>query len=137
MMQSDHLLPFLTVEETLRFAAHLRLPPETSRAERESRVADVIAELGLQLCKHTLVGSKEVKGISGGEKRRSERKRGETQTGESEERRSTRQTRAQHSVVTISRCFHRWSLLLFVGSALECRCSQIHPCCCSTNRRRD
>lgn len=69
-MQSDHLLPFLTVEETLRFAAHLRLPPETSQAERESRVADVIAELGLQLCKHTLVRSKAVKGISGGEARR-------------------------------------------------------------------
>ncbi len=70
VLQADHLLPFLSVEETLRFAAALRLPPTSTKEEREARVAAVIAELGLQLCRHTLVGSRDVKGISGGEMRR-------------------------------------------------------------------
>jgi ABC-type nitrate/sulfonate/bicarbonate transport system ATPase subunit len=70
VQQADHLLPFLSVAETLRFAACLRLPPSTTPSEREARVTAVISELGLQLCRHTLVGSADVKGISGGEMRR-------------------------------------------------------------------
>ncbi|SCU86089.1 LADA_0D12200g1_1 [Lachancea dasiensis] len=65
----DHLLAQLTVRETLSFAAELRLH-ELSAPERELRVEETIAELGLKHCENTLVGNELVKGISGGEKRR-------------------------------------------------------------------
>lgn len=65
----DHLLPQLTVRETLLFAADLRLHHMKAR-NRISRVDDLISELGLKHCENTLVGSELVKGISGGEKRR-------------------------------------------------------------------
>ena len=51
VMQQDVLLPTLTVRETLRYAAELRLPPPTTKEEREEVVQDVILELGLKECK--------------------------------------------------------------------------------------
>ena len=70
MQQFDFHLPSLTVEETLSFHAHMRLPQHLQRHKRQQRVCSVIAQLGLQQCAATRVGSDEVKGISGGEKRR-------------------------------------------------------------------
>lgn len=67
--QSDHLLPFCTVRETLTFAARLRLA-HASVDEIRTRVDDVIAELGLGPCADTIIGNEHVKGISGGESRR-------------------------------------------------------------------
>lgn len=68
--QHDALLPSLTVHETLTYAARLRLPSAVSALEIARRVGDVIVELGLRECAHSIVGSEEVRGISGGEKRR-------------------------------------------------------------------
>ncbi|CAF9937095.1 hypothetical protein IMSHALPRED_011021 [Imshaugia aleurites] len=48
VMQQDVLLPTLTVRETLRYAAELRLPPPTSTEERETVVQNVILELSLK-----------------------------------------------------------------------------------------
>jgi ABC-type multidrug transport system ATPase subunit len=45
--QEDVLHPQLTVRKALSYAAALRFPPEVSRAERERRVDEVLAELGL------------------------------------------------------------------------------------------
>ena len=70
VMQQDVLLPTLTVRETLRYAAELRLPPPTTKAEREQVVEDVILELGLKECASTRIGNNVHKGCSGGEKRR-------------------------------------------------------------------
>ncbi len=70
VMQQDVLLPTLTVRETLRYAAELRLPPPTTREERETVVQNVILELGLKECADTRVGNNVHKGCSGGEKRR-------------------------------------------------------------------
>lgn len=56
--------------ETLNFHAHLRLPLQSSAAEKQRRVMEVLQTLGLQLCAPIRVGSENVKGISGGEKRR-------------------------------------------------------------------
>ncbi|ROT38353.1 ABC transporter [Sodiomyces alkalinus F11] len=66
----DALLPSLTVRETLRFSAGLRLPSWMSREEKYSRAEDVLLKMGLKDCADNLVGSDLIKGISGGEKRR-------------------------------------------------------------------
>ncbi|PHH86057.1 hypothetical protein CDD83_10818 [Cordyceps sp. RAO-2017] len=66
----DALLPSLTVRETLRFAAGLRLPSSMSRAEKNRRADEVLMRMGLKDCANTLIGSELIRGISGGEKRR-------------------------------------------------------------------
>ncbi|KAF9046944.1 hypothetical protein BDZ89DRAFT_1155194 [Hymenopellis radicata] len=64
------LLPYLTVRETLRFSAGLRLPASMSRAEKVRKADEVLDKMGLRECAETLIGSELQKGISGGEKRR-------------------------------------------------------------------
>ena len=64
------LLPYLTVRETLRFAAGLRLPKWISKEEKAKRAEDVMLKMGLKDCADVLVGDETLKGISGGEKRR-------------------------------------------------------------------
>ncbi|KAF7662502.1 hypothetical protein LDENG_00234800 [Lucifuga dentata] len=68
--QDDRLLPHLTVRETLVFVAKLRLPTHFTKAQKDQRVDDVIAELRLRQCAHTRVGNDYVRGVSGGERRR-------------------------------------------------------------------
>ncbi|XP_061968642.1 ABC transporter G family member 26 [Populus nigra] len=68
--QDDVLLPQLTVEETLVFAAFLRLPGNMSRQQKYARVEMIIKELGIERCRHSRVGGGFVKGISGGERKR-------------------------------------------------------------------
>lgn len=70
VMQEDVLIPTLTVRETLRYSADLRLPPPTTREERRVIVEQVIRELGLKECADTRIGTNAHKGCSGGEKRR-------------------------------------------------------------------
>ncbi|KAF7562072.1 hypothetical protein G7046_g2065 [Stylonectria norvegica] len=70
VMQQDILLPTLTVRETLRYSADLRLPPETTTEERLRIVEEVILELGLKECANTRIGNSQHRGCSGGEKRR-------------------------------------------------------------------
>lgn len=66
----DALLPSLTVRETLRFAAGLRLPSSMSPEDKSRRAEEVLLKMGLKDCANNLIGSNLVKGISGGEKRR-------------------------------------------------------------------
>ncbi|XP_010542512.1 PREDICTED: ABC transporter G family member 26 isoform X2 [Tarenaya hassleriana] len=68
--QDDVLLPQLTVEETLAFAAFLRLPSSMSRRQKYAKIETIVKELGLERCRHTRVGGGFVKGISGGERKR-------------------------------------------------------------------
>ncbi|KAL2223218.1 P-loop containing nucleoside triphosphate hydrolase protein [Thermoascus aurantiacus ATCC 26904] len=70
VMQQDVLIPTLTVRETLRYSADLRLPPPTTEEERRTIVEQVIQELGLKECADTRIGNTMHKGCSGGEKRR-------------------------------------------------------------------
>lgn len=63
--QDDVIHRRLTVEHALRYAAALRLPRGTSRRERNARVAEVIAELGLEGQRRQLVGR-----LSGGQRKR-------------------------------------------------------------------
>jgi ABC-type multidrug transport system ATPase subunit len=69
--QEAPFLEFLTVQETLRYAALLRLPNSLSPAAKTARVDAVIRELDLDKCRHTFVGKQDgTGGISGGERRR-------------------------------------------------------------------
>ncbi|KAF5181980.1 Abc transporter g family member [Thalictrum thalictroides] len=68
--QDDLLFPQLTVEETLVFAAFLRLPTNMSKQQKYARVDMIIKELGLERCRSTRIGGAFVKGISGGERKR-------------------------------------------------------------------
>ncbi|KAK3121220.1 hypothetical protein QOZ80_8BG0648540 [Eleusine coracana subsp. coracana] len=70
VMQDDQLFPMLTVLETLRFAAEVRLPPSLSRDEKLKRVWELIEQLGLQTTAHTYIGDEGIRGVSGGERRR-------------------------------------------------------------------
>ncbi|KAI9869134.1 MAG: hypothetical protein M1813_002958 [Trichoglossum hirsutum] len=70
MQDDDALLSSLTVRETLRFAAGLRLPSWMSKREKYRRAEDVILKMGLKDCADNLIGGELKKGISGGEKRR-------------------------------------------------------------------
>ncbi|KAJ3907169.1 P-loop containing nucleoside triphosphate hydrolase protein [Lentinula edodes] len=69
--QMDLLLPSLTVQETLLYAAALRLPSRTTAMERRNLVEEIILELGLKECANTQVGDgASHRGCSGGERRR-------------------------------------------------------------------
>ncbi|XP_031400088.1 ABC transporter G family member 15 [Punica granatum] len=68
--QEDVLLGTLTVRETIRYSALLRLPTSMTRQEVDEVVEGTIMELGLQDCADTVIGSWHLRGISGGEKKR-------------------------------------------------------------------
>lgn len=68
VMQNDILMQTLTVRETLDFVAQLTLP--YPRARRDAIVMDTVHNLKLEKCLDVLVGGPELKGISGGEKKR-------------------------------------------------------------------
>jgi ABC-type multidrug transport system ATPase subunit len=68
--QSDHgLLHYLTVRETLQYAARLRLPANLKQEDLSTRAESVLSELGLTPCADTIVGNSRIRGVSGGEKR--------------------------------------------------------------------
>src|SRR5690606_10830501 len=63
--QDDVVHRQLTVEQALRYAAQLRLPPDTSRADRNALIDRVLDEL--ELTEHR---SKRVDKLSGGQRKR-------------------------------------------------------------------
>ncbi|KAG0260464.1 hypothetical protein DFQ27_003521 [Actinomortierella ambigua] len=68
--QEDDFIETLTVQETLTFAAHMKLPRSMNNVDKAARVNAVMHELGLTHIRQTKVGGKVIRGISGGEKRR-------------------------------------------------------------------
>jgi len=70
VMQDDALLPFETPRECLLFSACLRLPRSVPQQQREQFVESLLSTLHLERCANTIVGSALVKGISGGERKR-------------------------------------------------------------------
>lgn len=66
----DALLASLTVRETLRYAAGLRLPKWMSQQQKAQKAEEILLKMGLKDCADNLIGNDLVKGISGGEKRR-------------------------------------------------------------------
>jgi ABC transport system ATP-binding/permease protein len=64
--QDDILHPQLTVRAALRYAAQLRLPAEATAAERERRIDEVLAQLGLD----GTVAGQQISTLSGGQRKR-------------------------------------------------------------------
>lgn len=74
VLQEDFLFSELTVRETLRFAALLRLPSSMTREQKLARVEALISAFKLSKCADTRIGGVTfagyTPGISGGEKKR-------------------------------------------------------------------
>jgi ABC-type multidrug transport system ATPase subunit len=72
VVQGDQaLMPSLTVRETLRFAAMMRLPRYMDKEAKLERAGYVIQQLGLEACADTVIGSPGSNiGISDGQRRR-------------------------------------------------------------------
>lgn len=60
----------MTVRENLTFSANIRLNSSFTSDERIERVNQVIRDLDLEMCADSLVGTDLLRGISGGEKKR-------------------------------------------------------------------
>jgi ATP-binding cassette, subfamily G (WHITE), member 2 len=70
VVQDDIISGTLTVRENLMFSADLRLSSNVSRVERIDRVDKVLDDMGLAECANTRVGNQILRGISGGERKR-------------------------------------------------------------------
>lgn len=68
--QDEVMIGTLTVRETVRYAAMLRLPRSISREERDQIVSDVLTEMGMDVAADTYIGNWHLRGISGGQRRR-------------------------------------------------------------------
>jgi ABC-type multidrug transport system ATPase subunit len=69
VQQDDVLFETFTPEEQFRFAARLRT--SLTKEEIEIKINEIIKRLGLEECRKTKVGGIFLKGISGGERKRS------------------------------------------------------------------
>eukprot|EP01034_Spumella_vulgaris_P043032 gene43032-53403_t len=70
VMQDNAMMATATPREALRFSANMRLPGETTSAEIEDLVTHLLEELGLTVCADVLIGGALIKGISGGQAKR-------------------------------------------------------------------
>ncbi|XP_028396482.1 ATP-binding cassette sub-family G member 2-like isoform X2 [Dendronephthya gigantea] len=70
VVQHDVVMGLLTVRENIYFSASLRLPSSMTSEEKAQKVDKLIDELGLSKVADSKVGNEVVRGISGGEKRR-------------------------------------------------------------------
>ncbi|KAH9712934.1 hypothetical protein KPL71_020187 [Citrus sinensis] len=68
--QEDTLMTTLTVMEAVYYSAQLQLPDSMSRSEKRERAEMTIREMGLQDAMDTRIGGWNVRGVSGGQKRR-------------------------------------------------------------------
>ncbi|KAJ3119298.1 ATP-binding cassette sub- G member 2 [Physocladia obscura] len=68
--QDDLMFTNLSVEETLTYAAQLRLPSSMLAEEKRQKVDEIIMQLNLNGCRKTWIGDSLSRGISGGERKR-------------------------------------------------------------------
>ena len=68
--QDDSLQVTSTPRESIRFSAKLRLPRATTDHQLDVLTNRMLTELGLEDCADTMVGGELVKGISGGQRKR-------------------------------------------------------------------
>ncbi|XP_052450742.1 broad substrate specificity ATP-binding cassette transporter ABCG2 isoform X16 [Carassius gibelio] len=70
VVQDDVVMGTLTVRENLRFSAALRLPKSIRQREKDEKVERLIQELGLSKVADSRVGTQLIRGVSGGERKR-------------------------------------------------------------------
>uniref|UniRef100_A0A671UQQ7 ATP-binding cassette, sub-family G (WHITE), member 2a n=1 Tax=Sparus aurata TaxID=8175 RepID=A0A671UQQ7_SPAAU len=70
VVQDDVVMGTLTVRENFTFSAALRLPASISQKEKDQKVEKLIQELGLGRVADSKVGTQLIRGISGGERKR-------------------------------------------------------------------
>ncbi len=70
VMQDDALNATSTPREALTFSARLRLGGSRSDEELDQLVQDILVSLGIDNCADTLIGNAMIKGISGGQRKR-------------------------------------------------------------------
>ena len=70
VVQDDIVSPMLTVRENLMFSANVRLSTKISAPEKQRIVEKVLLQLGLDKCAETRIGNEFKRGVSGGERKR-------------------------------------------------------------------
>uniref|UniRef100_A0A8C4GJ82 ABC transporter domain-containing protein n=1 Tax=Dicentrarchus labrax TaxID=13489 RepID=A0A8C4GJ82_DICLA len=70
VVQDDVVMGTLTVRENFSFSAALRLPTSVTQEEKDQKVNKLIQELGLGRVADSKVGTQLIRGISGGERKR-------------------------------------------------------------------
>lgn len=70
VMQDDAMLATATPREALAFSANMRLPSTYSGAQIHELVDRLLEELGLTVCADVMIGGALIKGISGGQRKR-------------------------------------------------------------------
>uniref|UniRef100_A0A8C1XXS2 ATP-binding cassette, sub-family G (WHITE), member 2a n=1 Tax=Cyprinus carpio TaxID=7962 RepID=A0A8C1XXS2_CYPCA len=70
VVQDDVVMGTLTVRENLRFSAALRLPKSICQQEKDEKIEKLIQELGLSKVADSRVGTQLIRGVSGGERKR-------------------------------------------------------------------
>eukprot|EP01038_Epipyxis_sp_PR26KG_P005371 gene5371-7449_t len=70
VMQDDALMATATPREALRFSASMRLPSSVTKDQVEKVVNDILDRLGLTVCADVYIGGALIKGISGGQRKR-------------------------------------------------------------------
>ncbi|XP_069486636.1 broad substrate specificity ATP-binding cassette transporter ABCG2-like isoform X2 [Ambystoma mexicanum] len=70
VVQDDVVMGTLTVRENLQFSAALRLPRSIRQKEKDERINQIMRELGLSKVADSKVGTQLIRGVSGGERKR-------------------------------------------------------------------
>mmetsp|Transcript_28071 Transcript_28071/g.63580 ORF Transcript_28071/g.63580 Transcript_28071/m.63580 type:complete len:624 (+) Transcript_28071:148-2019(+) len=70
VMQDDALMATATPREALLFSASMRLPQNTPQGELVALTEKLLGDLGLTECADVLIGNALIKGISGGQRKR-------------------------------------------------------------------
>ncbi|KAJ1218524.1 hypothetical protein NDU88_006102 [Pleurodeles waltl] len=70
VVQDDVVMGTLTVRENFQFSAALRLPRSIRQKEKDERIDQIIKELGLTKVADSKVGTEFIRGVSGGERKR-------------------------------------------------------------------
>lgn len=70
VMQDDALMATATPREALMFSATMRLSPTVGAVEMKAMVDKLLHDLGLNECADVFIGGPLIKGISGGQRKR-------------------------------------------------------------------
>lgn len=70
VMQDDALMATATPREAITFSASMRLPSTTTKEQIQALVDNTLNDLGINDCADVMIGGSLIKGISGGQRKR-------------------------------------------------------------------